>query len=506
MRRILDQHLSILQSGPGRLQQIQEIVEKFKRPRMMHGVPFYLGRLLEQEANEFPPVLTAPKTTLIFHPQRRQTDFGNERGIQTYGPYSAETFTPARPRACVICRANDKGRIDSYLSKLQQGVRIPGKRQPFEKGMIRCYRLEGLDIEFFTAQGDSAREYMLAAREAMSYCEQRNWDIAFIQTDDKYRHRANADNPYLVTKAFFLQNSIPSQEFRTQTAEGNDYEAAFSCNNIALASYAKMGGVPWLIQADDSSGYEFVIGLGSANVGQGRFGPRSRVVGITTVFRGDGLYELSNVSRAVPIDEYQETLLVSLQETIERVRRDNNWRPRQYVRLVFHSFKPLRNTEVEAVRSLMEGLGDYDVDYAFLHLANAHPHILFDRCQNGQQGLGKQMKGIYAPTRGHFLRLSESQVLLALKGVREVKTAAHGTPKPLLLNLHYSSTFTDTTYLAKQVFHFSNHSWQTFFPASLPVTISYSQMIARLLGRFSTLPNWSSDTLYGRIGNRRWFL
>jgi hypothetical protein len=506
VRRALDVQLAEIQSGPGRLKQLQEVIGRFKRYSMIPGVSFCLGKLLEQEAKEFPPVLTAPRTTLIFHPQRRHTDKWNERGIQQYGPYTAGTFTPARPRACVVCRARDKGRIDSYLSKLLHGVQLQGDRQPFEKGMIRLYNLENLDIEFFTTQGDSAREYLKAARDAVEQGGQRSWDLAFVQTDDAYRPRANADNPYLVTKAFFLGHSIPSQEFRTQTAEGSDYEAAFSCNNIALASYAKMGGVPWLIQADASSGFEFVIGLGSASVGQGRFGPRERVVGITTVFRGDGLYELSNISRAVPIEEYGDTLLTSLHDTIERVRDDNNWRPRQYVRLIFHSFKPLRDAEAEAVQNLMKTLGNYDVDYAFLHLAEGHPHLLFNRRQQNVKGLGGQWKGAYAPTRGHFLRLSERDVLLALKGPREVKTAGHGVPKPMLLKLHRSSTFTDTSYLARQVFHFSNHSWQTFFPSSRPVTITYSQMIARLLGQFATLPNWNPDALYGRIGNKRWFL
>ena len=217
-------------------------------------------------------------------------------------------------------------------------------------------------------------------------------------------------------------------------------------------------------------------------------------------------YELSNVSRAVPMDDYGDTLLDSLRETIGRVRDDNNWRPRQYVRLIFHSFKPLRNKEAEAVFALMKELGDYDVDFAFLHLAENHPYLLFNRNEKGAYSVGGQQKGIMAPTRGHFLRLTGDQVLLCLKGAREVKKFGDGLPRPLLLKLHRSSTFKDTTYLARQVFHFSCHSWQTFFPASLPVTISYSQMIARLLGQFAGLPNWNSDALYGRIGGKRWFL
>jgi hypothetical protein len=58
-----------------------------------------------------------------------------------------------------------------------------------------------------------------------------------------------------------------------------------------------------------------------------------------------------------------------------------------------------------------------------------------------------------------------------------------------LLKLHRDSTFTDMDYLARQVFHFSDHSWRTFLPASMPVTVSYSQLIARMLGNLARLPS-----------------
>jgi hypothetical protein len=75
-----------------------------------------------------------------------------------------------------------------------------------------------------------------------------------------------------------------------------------------------------------------------------------------------------------------------------------------------------------------------------------------------------------------------------------------------LLRLHPSSTFSDMTYLARQVFLFASHSWRSFFPAELPVTIKYSDLIARLLGNLGMLSNWNPDVMVGRIANTRWFL
>ena len=55
--------------------------------------------------------------------------------------------------------------------------------------------------------------------------------------------------------------------------------------------------------------------------------------------------------------------------------------------------------------------------------------------------------------RGKMLRLSKSEVLLILTGPRDVKRPEDGLPSPVLLRLHRESTFTDTTYLARQVYY-----------------------------------------------------
>jgi hypothetical protein len=96
--------------------------------------------------------------------------------------------------------------------------------------------------------------------------------------------------------------------------------------------------------------------------------------------------------------------------------------------------------------------------------------------------------------------------LLALTGAKEVLQAEHGIPRPVLLRLHRGSTFSDMTYLARQVYFFASHSWRAFTPSGLPVTVDYSRMMAKLLGQLDTTTNWQPDVLIGRTGSRRWFL
>ena len=75
-------------------------------------------------------------------------------------------------------------------------------------------------------------------------------------------------------------------------------------DNIALASYAKLGGIPFVMAATPGLAHELVIGIGSATLRSSRLGRAERVVGITTVFSADGNYLLYNSSREVDIDDY----------------------------------------------------------------------------------------------------------------------------------------------------------------------------------------------------------
>jgi hypothetical protein len=275
-----------------------------------------------------------------------------------------------------------------------------------------------------------------------------------------------------------------------------------------LATYAKLGGIPWLLKARSPDIHELVIGLGSAEVGEGRLGRRERFVGITSIFGGDGNYYLHNTSKAVSYVRYQDALRNTLRAAIKNVRTGMNWQRGDRVLLVFHSkFKYFSNEEVRAVNDVLSDFGEYEVKHAFLHVSERHPYMLFDTSERGAtEPNSHRVKGQYALQRGHSLQVGSRDVLLSLIGPREVKCPENGTPRPLLLNLHRDSSFTDMSYLTEQVYAFACHSWRTFFPVSLPVTIQYSNRIADSLGRLSRLPRWNPDVMLGQIGKTPLFL
>jgi hypothetical protein len=510
----LDGLLTAFHTGPARLERLRAICGYFcdHRIEIVPGVTCRATEFLSQSHRAtFPRIDKAPPVVYVFDSSGSKTDTWHDRGMDNFGPYSAPTFTPTRPRICVVCQREHKGRIEQFVRKFLRGVTSPGSRRaPFAKGFIRKYALEDAATDFYEADGASAAAYQKAVYRAVaSQTEQATrYDLALVETEERFHDLRGATNPYLVTKAEFMSHQIPVQEFEIETADIPDSRLQYVLNNMALATYAKLGGVPWLVRAHLPIAHELVIGMGSARASDGRLGEAQRVVGITTVFSGDGNYCVSTLSRAVPFEDYAIELLASLKSTIGRLSRSMGWQPREHVRLVFHAFKPLKEAEEAAVKALVDSLGDYKVEYAFLHVVEDHPILLFDEAQKGERACDgrNRVKGVCAPERGRILRLSGHEALITLTGPRDVKQASDGMPRPILLRLGRGSTFNDLTYLIRQINTFACHSRRSFFFSPLPVTIMYSELIARLLGNLSTLPQWNPIQLVGHIGEGRWFL
>ena len=294
----LEQQLATFRSGPERLSLLRRVVSHlgFLNLEFLPNLRFTIEPFLSERDSRFPPVRTAPGAVYVFD-SGFQTDTWHDRGLNEFGPYNWRTHTPSAPRICVICQKTKKGQVEQFINKFLNGIRNVGaKREPYLKGFIRKYYIEDASVEFFLADDESAEAYKRAIREALSEHDETGprWDLAMVQIEDSFHALHGKENPYLVSKCSFLSHQIPVQEFTIETVNTPNNRLSYVMNNMALATYAKLSGTPWLIKCDQGMHIEFVIGLGSATIGERRLGQSERVVGITTVFTGDGNYCLSN--------------------------------------------------------------------------------------------------------------------------------------------------------------------------------------------------------------------
>ncbi len=515
----LERQRAELRQGPAQLGRIKNVYETLQTRlyEMLPGAPFKFGALLDSAAREFPKLVKAPRPEYVFDQTGTKIAEWHDGGLNKYGPYTANVEGMRPPSICVICQKSHKAKVDQALRTfLFSGVTISQSRSRtkapknyFKEGFCRKYRLGTVHCEYFFADDDTADAYDRACQEALEkHGNGHPWDLALIQIEDAFHQLPPASNPYLIAKLNFHSLQILVQEFTIETVTKCGGPLSFCLNNMGLATYAKLGGIPWLLKSPSSNVHELVIGLGSAEVGEGRLGKRERFVGITTIFGGDGRYHLHNLSKAVSADHYQEALLRTLRAAINSVRAGMNWQAGDRVLLVFHAkFKDFSKEEVQAVSDLMTEFADYDVKYAFVHISERHPFMAFDTAEAGAKDFETgNIKGEYALPRGYYLKLGDRSALLFVIGASEVKRPEDGTPQPLLLELHPASTFKEITYLTEQAFWFVCHSWRTFLPVSFPVTIQYPSLIADRLGKLSHLARWNPDVMLDRIGKTLWFL
>jgi hypothetical protein len=529
LQRLFPEHAQTLMNATeaeatalrGGREQVKRTAQMFdalrgKKLELAPDVPFRLGPVLrEGRPPWFPPPEDLPKPIFVLDPSGSRSGTWHQGELDRSGPYDRRGFTPKVPRIAVICQASAEGQVEQWLAKFLDGmpaVTTGGQGRetaPYEKGFVRRFHLQDAKTKTFTTPTSSAAGYAVACRRAVDLATSRGgkWDLALVQIDAQFRDLDGEENPYLVTKALLLKLGVPVQEVTLETMTLPPVQLAYSMNNISLACYAKLGGVPWLLKSQPTVARELVIGLGSHEVQSSRFGANERLVGITTVFSADGSYLLDNKTTVVPYAEYAEALLEKLREAVTTVSREQNWKASDTVRLIFHAVKPFRDEEVETIARVVADLGHADAQFAFLQFAEDHPYRIFDEAQDGAFYKGGSKKGVFAPPRGLALALTEDEALVAFVGAKEVKKPADGTPQPALVRLHRHSTFRDMTYLTRQAFNFSGHSWRSFFPARLPITIIYSELIASLMRYLEPVKGWDADAMQlGQISRTRWFL
>ena len=423
--------------------------------------------------------------------------------IDTNGPFDADGFERKQVRVAVIYPAEHQGHVERFAAQLRDGVPSNGTKTPMQQGMVRKFRLQSMQFEFVGVGGGPSKAQ--AYRQAAIAAAQQGVDAALVVHVDGDRELIGAQSPYYTAKAVLMSQGVPVQSVRLPTILQNNI--SYSLNNIALALYAKLGGIPWTLSVQQKLVHEIIVGIGSAQVGFDRLSERERVVGITTVFSGDGNYLLGNATAEAAGEQYQVALLASLTSTLSELQRRFGWRKGDKLRIVFHqSFKRYKETEAAAVASLIGQLSDFDVEYAFVQVSSDHDWKLFDRSASGAPYRQTSSKGVAVPQRGQIVPLGPRAALVTLTGPSQLKTDQQGCPSPMLVSVHPSSTFNSLDYIAKQVFDLTFMSWRSFMPSTEPVSVSYPNMVVRLLANLRQIPNFNPDILITKLRESRWFL
>lgn len=446
----------------------------------------------------------------VFDPSRVRTNTGNDYGLRSYGPYDSSLFSPKEPRVLVVCHKETRGRATQFLKELIDGM--PQSRY-FTKGFRSKYELHQVHIDIQEINSFEISEIKRVTRRL-----KHEPHIAIIEIPVSFKEiKLVSKSLYYQAKAHFLGLGIPIQIVTSEIIK--DYDE-YKLNAIALQMYAKIGGIPWTIQTKESVDREIVVGIAHSIFRENAFSgsEQERIVAISTFFSADGQYLMSGEIKDVEYEEYFHELLGSLKDSINTLSREYAWRRNDTVRLIFHIFKPIKNTEFDVIKELVREIKEYNVQFAFVTVSEYHPFVLFDPNQTGIEKFGKKI-GELVPFRGTNIVVNESTCLIQMLGIKEMKTDRHGGSKPLLIKILQPSSykfeadddlapllFSDLHYITQQIFNFSCLSWRSFFPNQKPATMLYSFLISKLLGKLRKMPGWKSEVINFNLKHKKWFL
>lgn len=466
-------------------------------------------RIAFSHAGETPSIYNAPPVDYVFGRSGAPVARFAWNGLSENGPYDRTSFAKRNPRLLVVLPKAAKGKVEQFLASFRNG--LGAINRGFPQGFLKVMGLASLEYDLCTVDLNGLTTNAVAS----AYCDEigkklegeAHYEAAIIVLQTEHSDLRGEASPYLQTKSMLMTLGIPSQEIRMWTITQDPGSVGYSMRNLAISLYAKLGGIPWTVHHDPTVADELIIGMGFTELSDSRIETRQRHVGITTVFSGDGNYLLGNVSKECGYSDYPDALRSSVTDVLRDIKARNNWQKGDTVRLIFHAHRPLKGIDVDkiAFECAREVGAEQDVELAFVTVTEDHPFYLIDRNAPGTQSKNG-VRGAFAPERGTIVRLGRNTRLLATRSGQLIIRDLTPLPRPLLINVHKGSTFTDVDYLSEQVLKFTSLSWRSFMPSATPVTISYSERIAEMLGRLKAIPGWSTTALSTKLKFSRWFL
>ncbi len=422
---------------------------------------------------------------LSFHPAiPSRTDLHAYQGLRRYGPFDSSRIKLSEGSIFIVFPESLKSLAVKLARALQDGYGpFPGFGQMFRLPFTRDQFVSLIVKGSFATPTAAARSYRETIVDWNSKSSRSGPELALVLVP--HSERWETERPYYEAKASFAQLGIPTQMVTAELLQ-NEREFGWSVANIALAMFAKLGGIPWVVEspADDK---DLIVGVGRANIGgQGNL---RRIFGYALSFTSNGVYRQS-WSFTPAADE--DTYLVRLEQAIGNALASARDTDDPFQRLVIHLGKKTGWREATAAQRAMAS-ADISLPLALIRLDDSS---LYDIADGRADTL--------APPKGIAVRLGSRQTLLQAEGL-----TATGVPSgPLLVELDERSQVGPEALdeLVSQTFRLAHANWRGFNARSQPVTLLYGELLARLVGYLEEVETWNPSLLRSDLRDRPWFL
>ena len=287
---------------------------------------------------------------------------------------------------------------------------------------------------------------------------------------------------YYKLKEILLKENIANQFIDYHRIGLNNFH--FHLPNIALAILAKLGGIPWRLNKPKNK--ELIIGFGEKTIDNIRF------IGNTIFFDNTG--EIKGI-KYFKSDKDNNDLSSTIKNAIHGFLIEKGENPE---RVIIHYYKNVSKKEIAIIKSALKSL-DLDLPFVVLEVndTKAKDFLCFDKEYN--YGM---------PVSGTIVTLRKGKEFLLFNNTRYENKPKMKIQEeyPIKVRLHthsyFNLSFQDIVHLISQIYEFSRIYWKSLKQQSLPVTVSYSKMIAEYSGNFNDNTVPSSEIAQ----NTTWFI
>jgi hypothetical protein len=447
-------------------------------------------------------VLNAP--VYCYDPESPKTHSVADLGLKQFGPYSKSQMKDRTRRILVIAPEIFKGNVEQFISRFKSGIR--GYETTYS-GFRSKYHLPTIEIveHYFPWKSGSAKDaYYNGTVSALD--SSTDYDMSFVVIRGDFEQLTPTENPYFVCKSLLLSFGITVQDIKIETIRMPEKSLQWTLNTLALASYAKLGGTPYVLKARQLKHHELVIGIGRSieRAPHSRLGSADQIIGFTAIFRSDGDYLLSGCTPYANIANYQEKLEEVIRKAVSDVALSEGIADGETIRLIFHVYKRTGRREAQAIQNAIAKLTRYTIEFALLHLNDSHDFKLFNVKSSAEGNANGASDTDLIPPRQRMVEIGPRERLITFIGPKQYRR--RGIPAPLRITLDRASTYNDLDYLSQQAYEFSCISWRSFNPSTQPVTVFYSELMARLNSRLRQVGAWNQELVRTKLSRKLWFI
>lgn len=466
--------------------------------------------------SKLPPFTLLDEPQLSFSPDRlEERDLHPLRGLVNFGPYSKTVFSPYTPnlRIATIGPVDGVAKVGNLMRMLRECHKPSDRKEyvPEYQGFESIFRVPLVaassaahikwpsDIMKLGDQGEPELRFMTGLKSAMERLSliRDQFDVVVVHLPDAWSHVLRNENfdGHDALKALGAYLSIPTQVVNDRTFSFG-YKASLAWR-LGIALYVKAGGIPWKL-APMQSVPEDTAYIGLAYALRGKGDDSHYVTCCSQVFDmdGGGMQFVAFEARdpISDIDEARKNPFLSrddMRAVLARSlhlyqTRNAGVLPR---RLVIHKTTKFTEGELEGALDALGGVQEIEC----LEIGNSAAWRGVWLVGSENKTAPSKPSGYPVPRGVLQIRTGDSALLWAAGNAPQASTTGNyfqgkkSIPKPLYLKRYAGSCPLEVS--ALEAMALTKMDWNNdalYDP--VPVTIRYSQKLARTIANVPELP------------------